>query len=220
MEEHHFTVLKTARYHTLGSFDDELRNLVFVLHGYRQLAGRFLSQFESLAEDGWAFVAPEGLSRFYLESDSTQGRDAVVGATWMTREDREHEIHDYVMYLDALYSKIFESHDRGAVKVVALGFSQGAAAVARWLAHGFATVEHAVLWGETLPADLNMKAFAARMSHRRLTIVVGSEDEFITDERIDQAVALIRRHDLDPETVRFDGGHHLDLAVLKEVLGA
>jgi len=46
----------------------------------------------------------------------------------MTREDRLHEIDDYVHYLDALHTKIVP---QGAT-VTALGFSQGTATVCRW----------------------------------------------------------------------------------------
>ena len=36
---------------------------------------------------------PEGLSRFYLDDPRKRhGPDAPIGASWMTREDREHEI--------------------------------------------------------------------------------------------------------------------------------
>ena len=48
-------------------------------------------------------MAPEALSRFY--ADVTPGRHgptSTVGATWMTREDRENEIRDYVAYLDEM----------------------------------------------------------------------------------------------------------------------
>ena len=36
-------------------------------------------------------MAPEGLSRFYLE-----GFSGKVGATWMTREDRLNDIDNYL----------------------------------------------------------------------------------------------------------------------------
>ncbi|MEZ4763957.1 MAG: hypothetical protein R3C26_12480 [Calditrichia bacterium] len=42
------------------------------------------------------------MSRFYLQS--TNGR---IGATWMTREDRENEIADYLAYLNNLSEAIF-----------------------------------------------------------------------------------------------------------------
>lgn len=220
MEEHHFTVLRTARYHSIGEPNDRLRQVGFVCHGHRQLAGRFLRQFEALAGPHRMIVAPEALSRFYVnDSGGTHGPDAAVGATWMTREERLHEINDYVLYLDALYSRVLGSCDRSAVRVFVLGFSQGAATAARWLTSGLAMVEHLILWGSFLPPDLNMKAFAAKIAHRKLSVVVGEHDEFATPELIADSEKRLTNHGIEYELVRFDGGHHIDVETLRDVLG-
>ena len=72
-----------------------------LLHGYRQLAPRFLRHMRALHAPHRLLVAPEGLSRFYLEGRPGPHRGGdPVGASWMTREDREAEILDYVEYLD------------------------------------------------------------------------------------------------------------------------
>src|SRR5919204_6031656 len=124
MEERFLSTLRTARYFILGS-PRRAQELWFVCHGYGQLAARFLERFRVLESEDRCVVAPEGLSRFYLTEDPTERR---VGASWMTREDRLHEIDDYVRYLDALYREIAPQHSR----VTALGFSQGTATVCRW----------------------------------------------------------------------------------------
>ena len=59
----------------------------------------FLGYCQALEDESRVLVAPEGLSRFYV--NATHG---LVGASWMTREDRQHEIDDYVGYLDAIYN--------------------------------------------------------------------------------------------------------------------
>ncbi|MFW6202332.1 MAG: hypothetical protein ACOC8B_07130, partial [Gemmatimonadota bacterium] len=85
------------------------REIWFVCHGYRQLAGRFVRRFAPLDDGNRLIVAPEALSRFYLDDDGgPHGPDARIGATWMTRADRENEIRDYVDYLDTLYERVFE----------------------------------------------------------------------------------------------------------------
>ena len=97
MQEHHLEVKRTARYFTLGTLDENTEQIWFVLHGYGQLAQFFIKKF-SVLDDGKTFlVAPEALSRFYLEG--VTGR---VGATWMTREERSNEVADYVFYLNQL----------------------------------------------------------------------------------------------------------------------
>src|SRR3954465_7736941 len=104
--EHHLTVPRTARYHTLGDAATA-RECWFVLHGHAQLSGYFIRHFEPLDDGRRLIVAPEALNRFYIERTSWQGAGhARVGATWMTREDRLAEIGDYVAYLDRLYEEL------------------------------------------------------------------------------------------------------------------
>ncbi len=48
----------------------------------------------------------------------------------MTKEDRENEIADYVDFLDAVFGEVVTP----GARVTVLGFSQGVATAARWLA--------------------------------------------------------------------------------------
>src|SRR2546425_7671757 len=144
MREHHLIVPRSARYFTLGELGPGTRDVWFVCHGYGQLAGRFLRQFEPLMDGTRFVVAPEGLSRFYLESG--RGRNEKVGASWMTREDRLSEIADYVRYLDALQAEILRDVDPGTVGGHLLGFSQGTATESRWTALGGLRAERMLFW--------------------------------------------------------------------------
>src|SRR3954465_8151819 len=95
--EHHIPVRRTARYYTLGDTSTTPRELWIVLHGHGQLAGAFIRYFGDLEDGGTLVVAPEALSRYYLVPiDSAPASERGVGATWMTREDRVHEIDDYL----------------------------------------------------------------------------------------------------------------------------
>ena len=116
MQENHIKVARTARYFQLGEVGKTIKQVWFVCHGYGQLAGYFLKHFESLANGERLIVAPEGLSRFYLN-----GFNGRIGASWMTREDRLNDIKDYVIFLDAVYQQIFEQVDRSSVKVSVFG---------------------------------------------------------------------------------------------------
>ncbi len=64
---HSLVVPRTARYYTLGPTHGFPRELWFVCHGYGQLAERFLRQFAPLDDGTRLIVAPEALSRFYLD---------------------------------------------------------------------------------------------------------------------------------------------------------
>src|SRR5688500_361628 len=132
LQEHRLSVTRTARYFALG---DPARagEVWFVCHGYGHRAARCLEKRRRLDDGRGDVVAPEGLSRLYLSECPTERR---VGASWMSREDRLAEIDDYVRYLDAVYAVVCGLVDRSRVAVHALGFSQGAATVSRWVAMG------------------------------------------------------------------------------------
>src|SRR6476469_3720019 len=105
---HSTVVPRTARYYTLGPTHGFPRELWFVCHGYGQLASRFLRQFAPLDDGTRLIVAPEALSRYYLDpvAERRHQREPRVGASWMTREDRFAEIVDYVSYLDQLAGEV------------------------------------------------------------------------------------------------------------------
>ena len=206
---HHITVPRTARYHTVGAA--EARNVWFVLHGYGQLARYFMRPFATLADGTRRIIAPEALSRFYLD-----GFDGRIGATWMTSADREHEIDDYVRYLDALADEVLpETSD--APHITALGFSQGTATACRWAALGRHTIDRLVLWAGGVPPDLDLAAHRAFFERVDLTLIIGAEDEFIPEQRVEEEIARLDEHGIPHRTIRFDGGHRIDPAVLKRV---
>ncbi len=213
IHEHHLSVSRTARYHTLGEFSEALEQVWFVCHGYGQLAAYFIRHFETLNDGRRLIVAPEGLSRFYLDASFTDR----MGASWMTREDRLAEINDYVQYLDLLYGQLFEQIERSAVRVCVLGFSQGVATVCRWLAQGSARAERAVLWAGMPPTDLDTTSIQRVFQRTPLELVYGTRDEYATPERVAEGEARLRAMSIPYRLRTFDGGHQLDSVVLSQV---
>jgi predicted esterase len=215
MQQHHFTVSRTARYFTLGASNDPVRQVWFVCHGYGRLAQEFLADFAPLDDGRRLIVAPEGLSRYYTDHPAR-----VVGASWMTREDRLAEISDYVAYLDALYRHVFDGLDRSVVTVHVLGFSQGAATVARWVTHGAAVVDRLILWGGMLPPDLDLGVAWGKLEDSRLTFVVGTRDPQLDAAELEHMESRLMEKDIPFEKVQFNGGHRLDKRVLKSLAGS
>jgi len=130
-----------------------------------------------------------------------------VGATWMTREDRITEIEDYVRYLDAVHTDVV----RSAISVTVLGFSQGATTACRWSALGMSKIARLIVWGGEVPSDVDMRRAS------RLSLVYGSRDEYFTPKVVAATEARLREQGVAYELVPFDGGHEIDLAVLKKV---
>ena len=188
---HHLRVARTARYYTLGGRGDRVDEAWFALHGYRQAAGRFARRFEVLDAPERIVLVPEALSRFYVDpSPGRHGPEHRVGASWMTREDRDNEIADYVAYLDALASEVATSAAPAVRCRVVLGFSQGAHTASRWVVLGRTNVHELVLWGAGLAADLTPDALAAGLEGVRVTFVRGARDRF-RDTREEEAQEAI-----------------------------
>lgn len=220
MEESHIAVTRTARYYTLGGDVRSPREVWFAVHGYGQLAVHFARHFEPLADGTRVIVVPEALSRFYFGDPRRQhGADAMVGATWMTREDREREIEDHVRYLDTLYAHVRGQRGRARARVTVLGFSQGVATVCRWLTRGTAQADRLVLWGGKLPPDIFPLPATSPLRAATFTMVVGTSDEHITPIVAAEQEAHLREEKVAYEIRRFDGGHTIDARLLRELGG-
>lgn len=183
-----------------------------MLHGLGQLAATFLTYSEEIATPERLVVAPEALNRHYLERDSSGGTaQAKVGATWMTREDREHEIADYVDWLDAVHRDAVP--DGAAVTV--LGFSQGVATACRWLERGRSRIDRLVAWAGQLPPDVDPAAYT-RLA-RGVTLVAGTRDEFASWIAAGDHDARLRAAGVTPVVETFEGGHRMDRMTLVRI---
>ena len=216
--EHHLHAVRTARYFLNGAPSGEIRDVWFVCHGYGQLASDFVKEFECIESPSRLIVAPEALSRFYIQ-DSTgfHGPDSKIGATWMTREDRDAEIADYVAYLDQLYDQVFEQVSRDDVKVTTLGFSQGGATANRWLTRGRAKADRLVMWGSFLASDSDLEQAAAFFRSIELSIIYGTRDQFADAGKIADYEALLKQHAIPFRVETFNGGHRMDRETLRRI---
>lgn len=219
--ERHIRVVRTARYRVVGD-PVSAREVWFVLHGYGQLAERFIDGFTTLPglESGRrSLVAPEALSRFYLEDTGVEhGPGSKVGATWMTRADREHEILDYVEYLDRLALEVL-SPGRGSTaragsiaggtrRIVVLGFSQGTATASRWVTRGRIDPEEVILWGGGLAADLDLSAAREALDGVSVRLVTGDGDEW-GRARASETATRLESIGIDVQVIEFSGGHEI-----------
>jgi predicted esterase len=209
---HALVVPRTARYYTLGPTHGFPRELWLVCHGYGQLASRFLHQFAPLDDGTRLIVAPEGLSRFYLDPIPKRRNETSprVGASWMTREDRAAEIADYVAYLELLSAELRHPLSGAAPRIVVLGFSQGTATVSRWLAASDLRVNQLVLWGGAIPPELDLAAWSARLHGAAITLVVGEQDEFATPAAVAAEAERLSTAGVAFALLRFPGGHTID----------
>lgn len=218
-EQRHLRVPKSARYSVMGSFDAALTEVWFVCHGHGQLASRFLTRFIPIEREDRLFIAPEALSRYYLTpaQGGPHAPNTPVGASWMTSEDREREIEDYVRYLDLLFDEIFSVVPRENVRLWVVGFSQGTATVARWVARGNVDPDRVVLWAGLLPPELIAQDAAALARRAPLTVVLGRQDDFAKPDLVAAQESRLKELNVPYEVIRFDGGHEIVQGTLRNL---
>ena len=210
MDERFIHVRRTARYHMLGRIE-AAPEIWIVLHGYGQLARYFLNHFDGL-DQGRCIVAPEGLSRFYLDE-----AHARVGAAWMTREDRLHEIEDQIGYLDALATDLKQQAMPGAT-IKVLGFSQGVATAARWATHGKTGIARLVLWAGSIPPELDRDALAT-WKNIPVDLVLGDADEYAKPDALEAAARRLDQAGIANTAHLFNGTHQLEPVLLARLFG-
>jgi predicted esterase len=202
MQERTITISKNARYFLLGNLGNTIHELWLVCHGYGQLAESFLRNFSTIDDGTRLIVAPEGLSRFYLAG--FRGR---IGASWMTKEDRENEINDYVAYLDAVCSEVIALIGLRPDKMVSFGFSQGGATASRWAARSVFPIDRLVIWGSSLPPDCLISPL--KLSTIPINFFIGNRDDFITDSEAQNQRRMLKKSGLNFSVIEYDGGHEI-----------
>ena len=122
------SISKTGKYSQIGKCSKKINTVWIVLHGYGMLSEYFVKKFECIINETTLVIAPEATNRFYLRDNYTR-----VGASWMTKLDREQEISDNILFLDKLFSIIKREIGHNNFKLNTLGFSQGGPTLVRWL---------------------------------------------------------------------------------------
>lgn len=181
-------------------------SLIYVLHGYGQLARYFVRKFQNLPENV-LIVAPEGMHRFYLNGHS--GR---VGASWMTKEAREQDIADNMEWLSALDASLTAQYK--IEHRILLGFSQGGATAIRWAAQQTALFESLIIWGSDFPPDAGQEA--GQFGSMRTHFVLGDQDEFIQGERRTELSALYENLNFQIHT--YAGTHDIHEELLSKLV--
>jgi predicted esterase len=206
-----------ARYFISSEVTDNTKHIWFVLHGYGQLAEYFIRKFEVIQSPETVVIAPEGLSRFYLQDVTTRNQtgDSKVGATWMTKENRLTDIENYLNYLIEIYTTEIPKNYSG--KVTLLGFSQGAATVSRWATDTQIKFDRLILWAGIFPTDMNFDKVRNIFQHKEVLEVYGTSDPFLTDTRLKEMTQQNQQLGLKPHIISFEGQHELNAEVLKKI---
>lgn len=208
---HKVQVPRTARYFTLNPITADTRRIWVVYHGYGQLGEYFIRHFRHLDPKENAIIALEGLSRFYV--DGLSGR---VGASWMTSEDREDEITDQNGYINAVLNDL-GIDPATEQRITVLGFSQGTATAVRWMVANGIRARQLVIWAGQLPHDVSAAQLQQTLAGSRVDFCIGTQDEFITREKVEERMTELRKALPQLKVHWFDGTHTLHTETLQKV---
>lgn len=205
----HISAVKTARYYTLGNLNAETKNIWMVLHGYGMRAEDFIKPFEKIIAENDYVIAPEALSRFYAK-----GLSGPVGASWMTKEDRENDIANNMAYLSSIYEKDINVYSEQA-KIHLLGFSQGATTMARFVSFQKPLFQKLWICAGEIPEDVNWQHFKKLTDGGKLHIQLGKQDPLITPEHLTKLQERLEGNEIDYTLHQFDGVHEVNYSLLK-----
>lgn len=202
----HIKTQRSARYYTLGELSSETKDIWLVLHGYGQLAEFFIRNFKNIQHQSNFFIAPEALSRYYV--NETTGR---VGATWMTKEDRESEIEDYLFYLDKVMGSFSISPN---CRIHVLGFSQGAATACRWTFHTQLQINTLICWAGFFPPDMQWNSPKYLNDTMKTYLLYGNQDQYVNDDLKKQIENVMNVVTKKPNIITFEGKHEIIIPTL------
>ena len=193
---------KTARYILSVEPSKDIKHLWIVCHGYGQSALGFLNWFKPIFSKETLIVAPEGLSKFYWE-----GYNGKVVSSWMTKENRENEINDYINYIETIINEIKPNLNK-KTKYNVLGFSQGTATISRWANFTNLDLNSINLWSGLFPDDLLDSWKKNKLP--KLNLIIGENDPFISKNSIDNQKIKLTKNGIDFNIETFNGKHTID----------
>lgn len=201
--------LSTNTYSTLNSLTDSTKNIWIACHGIGFLSKFFISYFEDLDPKLNYIIAPQAPSKYYQTKAYKY-----VGASWLTKENRELETENILNYLDALLKLEKLPSNKN---IILLGYSQGVSVVTRWMAQRKISCSHLVIHSGSIPSELDSTSFNY-LPHLKTFIIYGTKDEYLTDEKIQVQLEFSKTIFPNlPEILKFEGQHEMHKASLEKI---
>ena len=167
-------------------------------HGYGETAEEELNRLRTIPGiEHWNVVSVEALHRFYRR------RFTEVGASWMTRENRELAIANNIRYISSVVTRVMAEH-RPETSLIMTGFSQGVAMAFRAAATVSRRVSGIIACGGDVPPELEASELA-----RIPTVLIGhgSRDEWYTAEKVRADEQRLRAARIGVQIHTSDAGH-------------
>ena len=198
------SVSKKARYYQIGAATNSISRVFIVLHGYAMLSEFFIQKFKNLDDGNTLIIAPEALNRFYIDENYNR-----VGASWMTKEERESDITENIEYLNSVIQIVCKEIGHEKFNLNILGFSQGGATACRWIFSSQMKVNNLILWAGDIPMDTLTEKNKPRWNSFNTHLVMGKQDYLINDEMKAKFLSLMSNYKLNYKLTQYDGDHRI-----------
>ncbi len=213
MIENQVSYLHTNTYCKLNTITEQTTNVWFALHGMGYLSKYFIKYFEHLDSKRNHIIIPQAPSKYYQDK-----KFKYVGASWLTKENRDSEIENVCNYLDQVWKKESTNWNHQKVRLILMGYSQGVSMVTRWMARRKISCHHLILHSGAIPEELSKEDFDFLSPLVKVTYLYGSKDEYITDAlKTKQELLGSNLFDDRLDIKMFEGKHEVNTQFLKEI---
>ncbi|RRQ48801.1 esterase [Maribacter algicola] len=201
----------TNTYETLNELGPKTKNVWLVFHGIGFLSKYFLRYFEDLDKEENYIIAPQAPSKYYLN-----GKYRHVGASWLTRVDRNQETENVMNYIDKVLAT---ENIPKRCHLIVFGFSQGVSIATRLLARTDLKCSKLILYAGGIPEELNFKDFEGLVKEgTEVYSIFGTKDEYINTKRMEEeTVKLEILFQGKAKQITFNGGHELKKEIINSI---
>jgi len=200
----------TNTYSTLNELNSDTKNIWIVCHGIGFLSKYFISYFKDLNTDENYIIAPQAPSKYYQTKAYKY-----VGASWLTKENRDLEIENVLNYLEAVMDLENLPKDKN---IILLGFSQGVSIVTRWMAKRKILCNHLVIHSGSIPTEFDASNFSY-LPNLKTSIIYGDNDEYLTPSKIEAQLTYAQSiFPNSPELIKFNGRHVMHPGSLEKLI--
>lgn len=211
IKKHYIETIKTGRYFSLGTLNEQTKHVIFVFHGYAQNADDFLKDFEALLREDTFIIAPEGLSHFYWKDLFSN-----PVSSWMTSLEREKEIEDCNRYLENIFQQLFQ-HSSHPLKFHFLAFSQSGPILSRWLSKYKHQAENIFFYASEIAKEVDFQDRNGFIYKSKIHFIYGNEDRLIRKDLVQQFLKDFEKLKIDFNVFEFEGRHKIENEALKYI---
>ena len=201
----------TNSYSTLNNLTKATKNVWFACHGMGYLSRYFLKYFKDLNSAENYIIAPQAQSKYYIPPTFKH-----VGASWLTKENTLRETDNVMRYYDA----VFEAENIPAdINLIVFGYSQGVSVAMRYVAKRQLQCSQMILHSGGIPKELVADDFNFLKNNCKITLIYGTQDEYLNDERMQQETNRV--HELfgnEVTIVPFEGKHMVNVELIHSLI--